>query len=221
MTFSRPHSAQREQRRLGVRSDQVIDTHVILARVHRLARLDTTVLREVCDDPAQTLSAVLVVVAATVLSASGGWLWLILEADGISTGRVAVREFVLGSLVGFAIWGGWVIAAHVVLESVFGRAAPMGRLVRGMGYAALPAAGAVLMVLPALGFAVGLLVMLVWFAASNAAIESAAPEASRKEALLANGAGFAGFVVVLSVLAEAAGVAPGFFVHAADLSTYA
>lgn len=200
--------------------EQVVDLRLILARCRRLLHLDAGVFRDVRDDSTETLSAALVVVAATLLAAIGGWLWLILEADGISTGRVAVREFVLGTLFAVAMWGAWVIAAHVMLESVFGRSAPAGRLVRCMGYAALPAAGALLMVIPALSFAVGLLVMMAWFAASNAAIEAAAPQATRKEALVANLAGFGAYVAVLSVLADAAGAAPGFFVHAADLSVY-
>ncbi len=221
MALLRSGSASGGRRSPEARPDQVIDLHLILVRARRLARLDSSVLREVRDDPTLTLSAGLIVVVTTLLAAVGGWLWLIVEADGISTGRVAVREFVLGSLFAIAVWGGWLIAAHVMLESVFGRTAPMGRLFRSMGYAALPAAGALLLVIPALSFAVGLLVMMAWFAASHAAIEAAAPHATRTEVLVANLTGFAVYVVVLSVLAAAAGVAPGFFVHAADLSAYA
>lgn len=200
--------------------DQLIDVRLIARRLRRLSRLDPAVFREVRDDPMQTLAATLVVFAAILLSALGGWLWLVLETDGLSTGRILVREVVLGTIFGLAVWALWVIGAHVMLQSVFRRPAPGSRLLRTMGYAAFPAAGSLLMVVPALGFAVGLLTAIAWFAASNAAIESVAPEATRKEVLVANLTGFSLFVVVMSVLADAAGIAPGFFVRAADLSVY-
>ena len=157
---------------------------------------------------------------ALLLAALGGWLWLVLESDGLSTGRILVREVVLGLIFGAAVWARWVISAHVMLQSVFRRGAPGSSLLRTRGYATFPLAGSIGMGVPALGFAVGLLTVMAWFAASNAAIEAAAPEATRKEVLLANLFGFGVFVVVMSVLADAAGVAPGFFVRAADLRVY-
>ena len=200
--------------------DQLIDVRLIGQRLRRLSRLDPSVFREVRDDSSQTLSAILVVLGAVLLSALGGWLWLIAEAEGLSTGRILVRQVVLGTIFGLGVWALWVFGAHVMLRSVFGRPASGTRLLRTMGYAAFPVAGSVLMVVPALGFAVGLMTVMAWFAASNAAIEAAAPEATRKEVLVANLAGFSLLVVVMSVLADAAGVAPGFFVRAADLSVY-
>ena len=214
----RPDTSARE--RSSTTPDQLIDVRMIGSRLRRLSRLDASVFREVRDDPTQTLAATLVVFGAVLLSALGGWLWLIAEAEGLSTGRILVREVVLGTIFGLAVWALWVIGAHVMLQSVFGRTAPGTRLLRTMGYAAFPVAASLLMVVPALGFAVGLLTVMAWFAASNAAIEEAAPEATRKEVLVANLAGFSLFVVVMSVLADAAGVAPGFFVRAADLSAY-
>ena len=201
-------------------TDQVIDPRLIVQRVRRMAQLDATVFAEVRDDASQTLAATLVVLAALLLAALGGWLWLIVEVDGLSTGRILLREVLLGLISGLALWGLWVLSARLVLQFVFGRKVSGPQLVRTMGYAAFPLAGAALMVVPALGFAVGMLTVLAWFAASNAAIETAVPGATRREVFVANAAGFSLFVVLMSVLADAAGVAPGFFVHAADLSVY-
>ncbi len=189
--------------------------------MRRLAELDTAVFREIRDDAGQTLAAALVVVASLLLAALGGWLWLIVEVDGLSTGRILAREVALGLLCGAILWGVWVMTAHVMLRFVFARESTAPSLIRTMGHAAFPVAGAVFMVVPALGFAVGMLSVLAWFASSNAAIEAAVPGATRREALVANLAGFALFVVLMSVLADAAGIAPGFFVHAADLAVYA
>ncbi|MXY79504.1 MAG: hypothetical protein F4Y94_07430 [Chloroflexi bacterium] len=201
-------------------TDQVIDPRLTAQRVRRLAELDTAVFREVRDDAGQTLAAALVVVGSLLLAALGGWLWLIVEVDGLSTGRILAREVALGLLCGAILWGVWVMSTHLMLRYVFGRETTALSLVRTMGHAAFPAAGAAFMIVPALGFAVGMLSVLAWFASSNAAIEAAAPGATRREALVANLAGFALFVVLMSVLADAAGIAPGFFVHAADLSVY-
>ena len=201
-------------------SDQVIDLRLIVQRVRRMTQLDATVFAEVRDDAGQTLAATLVVLASLLLAALGGWLWLIVEVDGLSTGRILLREVLLGLISGLALWGLWVLSARLVLQFVFGRRVSGPQLVRTMGYAAFPLAGAALMVVPALGFAVGMLTVLAWFVSSNAAIETAVPGATRREVFVANAAGFSLFVVLMSVLADAAGVAPGFFVHAADLSLY-
>jgi hypothetical protein len=204
----------------GRHADQVIDARATLGRLRRLSRLDASVFSEVRDDPTQSLGAVLVAVAAIVLSAVGGWLWLISEIDGLSTGRVVLREFFLGSLIAFALWSLWIVAAQMMLVTVFRRSTSRGALFRTMGYATLPAAGALLMVIPAVGFAAGLVSIVAWFAASNAAIESAAPDASRREVLVANTAGFTVFATLSAVLADAAGLAPGFFARGADIGVF-
>jgi hypothetical protein len=204
----------------GRHANQVIDARATLGRVRRLSRLDATVFSEVRDDPTQSLGAVLVAVAAIVLSAVGGWLWLISDVDGLSTGRIVLREFFLGSLIAFALWSVWIVAAQTMLSTVFRRPTSRGALFRTMGYATLPAAAALFMVVPAVSFAIGLISIVAWFAASNAAIESAAPNASRREVLVANTAGFAVFATLSAVFADAAGLAPGFFARGADLAVF-
>jgi hypothetical protein len=204
----------------GRHANQVIDARATLGRLRRLSRLDASVFSEVRDDPSQSLGAVLVAIAAIVLSAVGGWLWLISDFDGLSTGRIVLREFFLGSLIAIALWSIWVVAAQTMLMTVFRRSTSRGALFRTMGYATLPAAGALFMVVPAVSFAVGLISVVAWFAASNAAIESAAPDASRREVLVANTAGFAAFAALSAVLADAAGLAPGFFARGADLAVF-
>ena len=218
----RPGPGSPPRRSLSPRpSDQVVDLRAMIDRVRRLSRLDPTVFAEVRDDTSQTLAAILIAVIAVLLSAVGGWLWLIIDVDGLSAGRIAVREFLLGATFAFALWLGWVVIAHLTLTAVFNRGADRARLLRTMGYATLPAAATLLMVIPAVSFAVGLLSMMAWFAMSNAALESAVPDATRKEVLVANIAGFSLFAVIMSLLANAAGLAPGFFAQAADPSIYA
>ena len=201
-------------------SDQVLHLPTILNRLRRLSRAELTPLQEVRDDPSQGLSAILVMMLAVGLSAVGGWLWLIADLEGLSTGRILLRELLLGSVFAVGLWLAWVVTAQIVLRSLYGRAVERGCLVRCMGYAAAPLALSVLMVIPALSFTVGLLTLVAWVALSHAAVATAVPDAAPRETVTATACGFAVYAVVMSVLADAAGMAPGIFVHAADLTAY-
>lgn len=202
------------------RPDQIIDAQRIFDRLRRLASFDSTVFGEIVDDVSLTLSAYLIAIGAIMLAAIGGWLALIVDVDGLSTGRIAVREFLLGSVLAFVFWLAAVFVVRMVLQSTFRRQVNHNALIRTMGYATAPLAGALLMPVPELSFAVGLVSIVAWFMLSSAAVEQAAPDASRREALVASGVGLGLFVVAMSLLAEAGGLAPGFFIHAADLSAY-
>ena len=214
-------------------SAQELDLRTTLQRVRRVLRLDPTVLAEVRDDPQQTLTAVLLTATALLLAGVGGAVWLLTAVDGVSTGRVLLRELFLGSVLALGAWALWVLATHAVLVRAQGHAVRLDTLVRPMGFAGVAGGGALLMFLPALSLATGLLALVAWFALSQAAVESAlqgaapetAPDAARsatlrRDAALANATGFVLFVVLLSLLAEAAGMAPGIFAHAGDLSAF-
>ncbi len=202
------------------RADQVIDGQRIFDRLRRLASFDSTVFAEIVDDVSLTLSAYLIAIGAIMLAAIGGWLALIVDVNGLSTGRIALREFLLGSVLAFVFWLAAVFVVRMVLQSTFRRRVDHNALIRTMGYATVPLAGALFMPVPELSFAVGLVSIVAWFMLSSAAVEQAAPDASRREALAASGVGLGLFVVAMSLLAEAGGLAPGFFIHAADLSAY-
>lgn len=200
------------------RQEQELHLPTILNRLRRLSRLDAGVFAEQAQDTSQTLAAVLVAVAAVILAAVGGWLWLLAEVDGLSSGRVALREFFLGSLFAFSLWLLWVVTVQATLRAVFHREAERRTLLRTMGFATLPLAGQVFMVIPAAGFGIAMITLVAWFAASAVATEAACPGASRQEALLANAAGFGLFAVSLSILADLGAMAPGAFARGADLS---
>ena len=200
--------------------DQTLDLRATLGRLRRLSRLDTTVFPELRADTTQTLMAVLVAVGAIMLSAVGGWLWLVTEGDGLSTGRIALREFFLGSVVTTALWFAWIVIARSAMQALYGRQVDGGALLRTMGFATAPAAMAVVMIIPALSFGLALLSLTAWFMLSTSALAAVTPDATRREVLMANGVGFFLFVMALSALADAGGFAAGAFVHGADLSAY-
>ena len=199
-------------------ADQEWNPRLLLSQLRRLARLDEAVFSEVQADASQTLSAGLVVFGAIVAAAIGGGLWLIVEGDGLRSGNIVLRESFLGAIAMAALWGVWLIVVRLLLVRAFGRSAEAGSLFRPMAFATVPLAGQVLMFVPPIAFGVGVVTLMAWFALSVAATEAAVPGATRKEIVVANGMGFSILAIGLSILADAAAIAPGIFARGADLS---
>jgi len=197
-----------------------VNVRATLSRVRRLARLDTTVFNEVRHDTSQTVPALLVLVVATLLAALGGWIWLIIEFDGLDTGKIILKEFILGSILSIALWGAWILLSGFLLSRHYGRAVDRHALLRAAGFAAAPLALTFLMLIPEISLGVGLLALVAWFLLTNYAMQAVVPDAAPKEIALANAAGFGLFAIVLAVLASSGGWAPGIFVHGADVFEY-
>ena len=199
-------------------ADQEWNPRLLLSQLRRLVRMDETVFSEVQADTSQTLSAGLVAFGAIVAAAIGGWLWLIVEVEGLRSGSIALREFFLGTIALAALWGVWLLVARLILVRVFSRSVEPGSFFREMAFATFPLAGQVLMFVPPIAFGVGMVTLMAWFATSVAAVEASAPDASRKEIVAANAVGFSILAIGLSIFANAAAIAPGVFVQGADLS---
>jgi hypothetical protein len=71
-----------------------MEFEVIVGRLLRLARLDTSVFDEVRMDPTATASSFLVVAAAAFAAGLGGWLWWVQEAE-FDEGKVLDRKSVV------------------------------------------------------------------------------------------------------------------------------
>ena len=196
------------------------DVGAAAERIRRLARFDTTVFDEVRDEPGQTLPAVAIVLAGVLLAALGGWLWLWIEFDRLDTGRIIIREFLIGTIFAVLMWAVWVLIAELVLVQAYGLQVSRWALMRCMGYAAAPAALMLLVLIRSLSFGIGLVALAAWWALSGHAIRAAVPTATPAQVSVANLAGFALFTLVLSVLAHQAGMAPGVFVHAGGVGEY-
>ena len=202
----------------ATRSDQLLDPRATLGRLRRLARLDASVFSELRDDPTQTLAAALVAAAAILLGGLGGAVWLLTGVEGVHAGPILLRSFFLGGVAMGAAWFGWLTVTQLVIERVYARPIERGALVRVMGFAAAPAAAALVLVLPGLHYAVATLALLGWFALNTLAIEAVAGGAARRDVFIANAAGFVVCVVALSVLADAVGVGAGVFAPGANLA---
>jgi hypothetical protein len=205
------------QEQLG---DQDLDPGAIFSRSLRLLRLDTSALEEVRDNRAQTVPAVAVVGVAVLLSALGGWLWLAFEFDGLSAGRIFLREFLLGTVFGVLLWAVWVLIVELVLTQAYSQHVDRGALVRCMGFAAAPGVLMLLVLVPSLSLGIGIVALGGWWLLSDHAIRTAVPGVPPPQAAAANLAGFAVFALVLSLLGHQAGMAPGVFVHAGGVSEY-
>lgn len=190
-----------------------MDPNVIMNRIMRLARLDTTVFDEVRDDQRETLPAVLIVVAGCILAFVGVWLWILFEKpDGldIDYGNLFVKVFLMGTVFTVAMWGVWVAVAYVVLVQFYKEQADLQSLVRTMGYAALPFSLSLVALIPGLHFGVGITALVVWFVLSIYAVQATTAAASER-VVMANIVGFLVFAVVLGLLARSTGMATGVF----------
>jgi hypothetical protein len=218
----RPHPAAEPDPSLRSRirppTDQELNPRRMRDQIRRLIRLDESVFGELISDPSQNLAAVLIAAASILAAAIGGWLWLAIDAQGLSTGAIALREFFLGSLVLFVLWGAWLGLTRLILVRSFGHELETGALLRVMGFAALPLTAQLLMIVSPLSYGIGLLSLLAWFGASAVGLRAVVPAARARELLIANGLGFGLLVLAMSAIADATAIAPGVFAHGADLT---
>ncbi len=191
------------------------DPQVLVNRLMRLARLDTSVFDEVKSDVNATIPAIVVAVVATLLSGVGGWLWWVFE-DNPDSGDFFFKSAILGTIFAVALWVAWLAVAYVVLTQLFREQADMYQLVRTMGHAAAPLGVAILMFIPGISFGVGAAAVALFFGTTTIAIQSTTA-ASPAKVLLANAIGFAIWAIVLDLLASDYDsiLAPGLFLFGA------
>lgn len=187
------------------------DFGVLVDRLQRLVRLDTSVFEEVKGDPAATVPAIIVVVVATFLSGVGGWLWWVVQTEA-DTGEIFLKSAVLGTVFAVALWIVWLLVAWVILTQLFRDEADWQQMLRTMGMAAAPLAISVAMFIPGIDFGVALASVALFFGLTTIAIQAATP-ADPARVLVANFAGFAVWAIVLGLLVTSEDIfAPGIFV---------
>ena len=191
-----------------------MDFQVVMSRLMRLARLDTTVFDEVRMDPTATASSFVVAAAATFAAGLGGWLWWIQKTD-FDGGKVFVQSVILGSLFAIALWMVWLFVAYVLLTQVFRERADLQQLIRTMGMAAAPLGLSILLLIPGINFGFGLASIALFFGLTNIAIQSVTT-AEPAKVLMANAAGFVIWAVILTLLVDnRTYLAPGIFITSA------
>lgn len=181
-----------------------------IRRVQRLLRLDLDALNEAAADTHATLPSIAVAIGSMALLGTGGWLWWLRSGLGDARG-VFLSSAVFGTVFGLALWLAWLLVAYTLVSRLTGRAPRIDALARTCGLAALPLSLGMLMAIPVISFAAGLFAIAAWVALTQLAIERATG-APTGAALVANLAGFAVWVGVMSVLSNAQQqLAPGPF----------
>jgi len=185
-----------------------MDPNVILGRVLRLARLDTSVFDEVRDDQNETIPAVIIAAISALLAGIGSFLWWkVVWGSEFEPDGVFLNTLLLGSIFTLAMYGVGALVIYVVLAQMFKLQVDLLSLVRVMGYAAIPMALWVLMFIPMLYplFAIMpialLMVMMIYAVQSVSGADST-------EVVIASAVGLAVMVLVLGFFAQAGNDAP-------------
>lgn len=176
-----------------------MDPNVMVNHVLRLVRFDTSVFDEVRDNANELVPALVVAAIASLLAGLGATLFWEFNFD-FGPDNAWLNMFILGGLFTAALYGVWALIVYVMLAQVYKVSADLQSLLRTMGYAAWPLAISVLMFIPVLYpvFAIGSIVLL--FVMSIYAAQ-AVTNADSTQVVVANLAGLAVFVLVLSIIA--------------------
>ncbi|HZU76595.1 MAG TPA: YIP1 family protein [Dehalococcoidia bacterium] len=177
-----------------------MDPQVMVDRLTRLARLDTSVFEEMRDDASATIPAFIIVAASFLIAALGGWFWWLVQSFG-DKGRAFFESVIGGTILATVMWAVWVAVAFLVLTSVFNYVGNVERCLRACGFAAVPAALMLFMFIPGINLAVGLAALALMFLLMDIGIQVSF-DAQPGHVILATFAGFLAFVVVLSLATQ-------------------
>ena len=169
------------------------------ARLARLARFDLDVLDELRHDSGATAPALVVAICSMLLYGAGGWLWWVRD-DFSEVETLLLKSVAISTLFALVLWLVWLLVVYLVLLRVARVMVPVDQLLRAAGFAATPLVVGLLMVVPGVSIGVGVLALGGWLVFTQSAVERCAPSAGGIAAL-ANLAGFAVWLVVMSLLA--------------------
>ena len=185
-----------------------MDPNVVINRLVRLAKLDTTVFDEVRDDANELIPAVVITVVSALLAGLGALLFWSVVASG-TPDRVFVNQVIFGSIFMAVMYGVAVLVVYVVMVQMFKVQVELYALARTMGYASFPLAACILMFIPILWPVFAIVPLALLLVTTIYAVQSAT-SAESNQVVIASLIGFAVFVLVLGVIATTsdAGKAP-------------
>jgi hypothetical protein len=176
-----------------------MDPNVILNRLVRLAKLDTTVFDEVRDDAAELIPALIVAGVSCFLAGLGAMLFYSVNDFGSYPEDKFLNMFILGSAFMAAMYAVWVLIVYVVLVQAYKATADLQSLFRTMGYASAPLALSVLMFIPFVYPVLAIVPIALLLVLTIYAVQSAS-NAESTQVVIANLAGLAVFVLILSAI---------------------
>jgi len=185
-----------------------MDPNVVINRLVRLAKLDTTVFDEVRDDANELIPAIVITVVSALLAGLGALLFWSVVASG-TPDRVFVNQVIFGSIFMAVMYGVAALVVYVVMVQMFKVQVELQTLVRTMGYASFPLAACILMFIPILWPVFAIVPLALLLVTTIYAVQSAT-SAQSNQVVIASLIGFAVFVLVLGVIATTsdAGKAP-------------
>ncbi|MDZ7729435.1 MAG: YIP1 family protein [Dehalococcoidia bacterium] len=178
-----------------------MDPNVIISRLQRLAKLDTTVFDEVRDDPQELVPSLIVLAVSSILAGLGAMLFWEVVPDFSGYEDNVLNTLILGSIFLAAMYLVGVLIIYVVLAQMFKVTADVQSLIRVCSYAALPMAASVLMFIPAIYPVFALVPIVLTFVLLIYAVQSATG-AESEQIVMATGVGFAVMVLVLGFIAQ-------------------
>jgi len=185
-----------------------MDPNVILGRVLRLARLDTSVFDEVRDDQNETIPAVIIAAISALLAGIGSFLWWkVVWGSEFEPDGVFLNTLLLGSIFTLAMYGVGALVIYVVLAQMFKLQVDLMSLVRAMGYAAIPMAIWVLMFIPVLYPLFALMPIALLMVMMIYAVQSVSG-ADSTEVVIASAIGLGVMILVLGFFSQAGDDAP-------------
>lgn len=152
-------------------------------------------------DSSATVWSLVVAASSMAMLGAGGWLWWVFSGFGAS-GSVFVKTVIFGTLASMLLWLVWLLVVYALLQRLAGVITPVEQLLRAAGFATFPLSLGIFMAIPAISFGVGLLALGGWLLTTQAAVERTTG-APAGVALFANLAGFAAWVVLMSLLTTA------------------
>ncbi len=185
-----------------------MDPNVIINRLVRLAKLDTTVFDEVRDDAQELVPSLIVLVVSALLGGLGMFLFWTVVAD-IEPDSAFLNHVVLGALFFAGMYAVAVLVVYVVMAQFFKTSADVQVLMRTMFYASAPFALSLFMFIPFLWPVFAIVPLALMFVMMIYAVQSATA-ADSTQVVMATTIGFAVMVLILGFIAvqNSAGDAP-------------
>ncbi len=196
------------------RVDAPFDWRRVLSLHRRLLSGDLSVLRDAARTETDTVPALVVMALGLLIASLGAWLWIVVDTRGALVGEPALKVLFLGTIASLAAWGVWVGLTWHALRSIFQVDVEFLPLTRALAVAAGFAVWQFFMIAGPISIAVALVTTLAGFVLSVLAVRAAVADADDRAAVISVGIGFAAYALVLSLIADVAGVGSGIFAHA-------
>lgn len=184
----------------------------LIARLRRAMMLDATAFEEARDDATFTPLALAAAAIAVFIAGIGTFLWSAIIFD--DTGDIFVEATILGSIFLILLWLAGIAVSYVVLTQVFRESVAPDALARVMAIGHIPFALGLLIFIPGIGFAFGLLSVSLLFFYTMYGVRAAFPSIDPLRVLIAVVAGFAVWSMILPLLTSSGDAfAPGVFIY--------